>query len=96
MSKKDAVLLVSRALAFYLICWALDNVTYLPERLFAPSHHLSQSTVLPNQDYWSRYYFLTLGVNLLRVITLFVAAAWFWRCGPKVESFFSSQREVQE
>ncbi len=33
MSKREAVLIVSRAMAFYLFFWALDNLTYLPGRL---------------------------------------------------------------
>jgi hypothetical protein len=56
MSRKEIVLLVSRAFALLLISWAFVEVTYLPERLFALSHHLNQSSVSVANDYWSRYY----------------------------------------
>ena len=96
MSRKEIVLLVSRAFALLLISWAFVEVTYLPERLFALSHHLSQSSVLVANDYWSRYYSIITLFLVLRMLALFVAAALFWSCGPRVEALFSPQQENRE
>jgi hypothetical protein len=83
MSRKELVLLVSRAFALLLITWALVEVTYLPERVFALSHHLRQSSVLAtSRDYWSSYYLMLTGFNVVRMLALFFAAVLFWRCGP--------------
>jgi hypothetical protein len=96
MSRKEIVLLVSRAFALLLISWAFVEVTYLPERLFALSHHLSQSSVFVANDYWSRYYSIITLFLVLRMLALFVAAALFWSCGPRVEALFSPQQENRE
>ena len=77
MSRKDIVFVVSRAFALLLISWAFLEVTYLPERLFALSHHLSQSSVLVAHDYWSSYYLIITAFLVLRMLALFLAAAFF-------------------
>jgi hypothetical protein len=89
MTRKDLVLLVSRAFALLLITWALVEVTYLPERLFALSHHMSQSSVMASHDYWSSYYLIIAVFNVARMLALFLVAALFWRCGLRVEALFS-------
>jgi len=96
MSRKELVLLLSRAFALLLITWAFVELTYLPERLFALSHHLSQSSVLVTHDYWSSYYLIITGFLVLRMLAFFLAAALFWRCGPRVEALFSPKQENQE
>jgi hypothetical protein len=89
-------LLASRALALFLISWAFAEVTYLPERLFALSHHLNQSSVLVAHDYWSNYYLIITVFLLLPVLGFLLAAALFWRCGSRVEALFSRQQQNQE
>jgi len=96
MSRKELVLLVSRAFALLLITWALVEVTYLPDRLFALFHHLSQRSVLATRDYWSTYDLILTGSTAVRMLALFLAAAVFWRCGPRVEALFSPQQGNQE
>ena len=96
MSRKEIVLLVSRAFALLLISWAFVEVTYLPERLFALSHHLSQRSVLVVHDYWSSYYIIVTAFLVLRMLAFFLAAALFWKCGPRVGTLFSAQHGNQE
>ena len=96
MTRKEMALLVSRAFAVLLISWAFVEVTYLPERIFALSHHLSQSSVLVAHDYWSTYYIIVTAFLVLRMLALFLAASLFWRCGPRVEALFSPQHGNQE
>jgi hypothetical protein len=95
MSRKELEVLVCRAFALFLIAWAFDEVTYLPERLFALSHHLNQSSVLVAHDYWSSYYLIVTAFLVLRILAFFVAAALFWRCGPRVEALFSPPQQNQ-
>lgn len=96
MSTKEIISIVSRAFAVLLISWAFVEVTYLPERLFALSHRLSQNSVLLAHDYWSSYYLIVTVFLILRMLALLLAATAFWRCGPRVEALFSSRRGNQE
>ena len=88
--------IVSRAFALLLISWALVEITYLPERIFALFHHLSHSSVLATQDYWSRYYEIITISILLRTLAFFLAAVLFWRCGPRVQALFSPEQDNRE
>jgi hypothetical protein len=97
MSKKELVVLVSRAFALLLITWTFVEVTYIPERVFALSHHIRQTSVLATSlDYGTRYYLLLIGFNVVRTLALFFAALLFWKCGPRVEAIFAQQSGNQE
>jgi ABC-type sulfate transport system permease component len=96
MSRKETVLLVSRAFALFLIIWVFTEVTNLPHYLSSLFHYTSLRSVLATRDYWSSYY-LTLTVSsVVRMIAFLLAAALFWRCGPRVEALFSRQQDDQE
>jgi len=90
MTRKDAVTLASRAFSIYLLCWALDALSYLPERLFAFTHYASL-TGFASAAYSKNYYFVALALLFVRVVTLFAFANWFYQAGPKVESFFFAE-----
>ena len=91
MSKRDAVLIASRAFALYFFCWAADNVTYIPGRLHSLSYHRS---VLYSENYFHRADMISLVSLIVRVAVLLAAAVWFYRSGPRLQSFFiPSQRE---
>lgn len=96
MSRKELVFIVSRAFALLLITWALVEVSYLPERLFALTHHLSQGSVLERYDYWSSYYVVVTCFLMVRVLALLLAAGSFWRCGPWVQALFSPEQDNRE
>jgi hypothetical protein len=96
MYRKELLLLASRAFALLLTTWALVDVTYLPEHLFALSHHLNLRSALATHDYWSSYYWTITVFHLVRILGLFLAAALFWRCGPGVEALFSLPQDDQE
>jgi len=96
MSKKELVLLASRAFALLLIVWAASDVTYLPERLFEFLHYVTRRSVLQQHDYLSSYYLLATALIVLRIIALFVAAAAFWKCGPRIEALFTDQQGQHE
>lgn len=89
MSRKELVFIVSRTFALLLISWALVEVSYLPERLFALTHHISQGSVLVRYDYWFSYYLVVTSFLVARVVALLFAGGSFWRCGPRVQALFS-------
>ncbi len=91
MSKKEIVQLASRAFALLLITWLLLDATYMPEKLFALIHYLKQRSVLATQDYLSSLYLIETILLAVRLLALFLAAVWFWECGPRVEALFSPQ-----
>lgn len=95
MSRKELVLLVSRAFALFLITWAFAELTYLPDRLIELVHHINGRSVLAPPDYWSSYYSILAGSTLLRIIAFFFAATLFWKCGPRIEALFSRQDDDQ-
>ena len=88
MAKKDALLLVSRALALYLLCWAFSEVTYVPSLLFSLTHHMGEQSVLATADYLTDHDVLSLALLVFRLVTLFGVAAWFYTCGPSGQGYF--------
>lgn len=95
MSKKELVLLVSRAFAMLLITWAFVELTYLPDRLLGLVHHLNERSVLAPHDYWSNYYAILTALTVLRLLVFLIAAVLFWKCGPRVGTLFSSEQSNQ-
>jgi|HubBroStandDraft_4_1064222.scaffolds.fasta_scaffold1662098_1 hypothetical protein len=95
MSRREVVLLVSRALALLFISSALIEGTYLPERLFAFSHYVKQSSVVVGPNFSSNYYLVLTGCLVLRILAYSLAAALFWKCGARVEGLFSTPQESQ-
>jgi hypothetical protein len=96
MQRKELVLLASRAFALLLIMWALVECSYLPERLFALSRHISERSVMVSHDYWSRYYWIVTSFLALRIAALLFAAVFFWRGGPRVQAFFITEPDLLE
>jgi hypothetical protein len=90
MSKREIVLLVSRALALLFISSALIEATYLPERLFALSHYMKQGSVLLGANYSSSYYQILTAFLVLRILVYSLAAVFSWKCGPRVERLLAS------
>jgi hypothetical protein len=87
-SKKELVLIASRAIALYLVFWSLGNLGNIPALLFAISHHARQP-VSAGQDFLYNYYLVQLSSHAVVSIGLFLAAVWTYRCGPKIEAFLS-------
>src|ERR1700730_11537043 len=95
MSRRQLVLLVSRALALLFISSAFSEVTYLPELFFAFFHYFRQNSVLLGSNFTSNYYLIITAFLVLRILAYLLAAALLWRCGPRVEGLFSPPQESQ-
>jgi hypothetical protein len=96
MSRKELVLLASRTFALFLTSWALVEVTYLADHLFALFHYLIQRSAFATHDYLSIYYLITTASNTARMLAMFFAAVVFWKCGARVQALFSVQPDHQE
>jgi hypothetical protein len=96
MSKKELVLLMSRAFALLMIIGTFTDITYLPHNVFSLSHYINVRSVLAPRDYWTNYYLILTVCNVVRILVLFFTAVLFWRCGPWVEKLFSPQHNIQE
>jgi hypothetical protein len=82
VTKKEVVVIASRATALYLIFWALDNLSYVPIDAFSLSHY----SALP-QEYIYQYHLVLLSHHMVASVLFFVGAVWVYRCGPSVEKF---------
>ena len=94
MPRKEAVFLVSRALAVIWAIAALVEVCLLPQILFSAYRYLNlesvmDRSVLDASTYLAIYYGIILPLALIVRISLYlVAAVLFWRCGPMVARLF--------
>jgi hypothetical protein len=89
MSTKEAVTIVSRALAVYFLAWFLTDLTYLPSDLFSLWHHQGALGVATSTaQYWRDSELLSLSFRLFRMVVLFFVVQWFYRAGPAVQGYF--------
>jgi hypothetical protein len=85
MSRKEAVLLVSRALAIFQFVYALLEITYLPERLISLFGHASAAGASGMDDYFGSYNRVGVVFLLVRIGIQLVLTVVFWNCGPWIE-----------
>ncbi len=100
LTREQAVLIASRLFACYLLFWAASDITALPREILTISHELrgpssiGYSTLSAfKASYYARTFILNFLENLLRIALLLMAAGWFYRCGPKIYSFFTAGDE---
>ena len=93
MSRKALVQLASRALALNLVIWAVGGLAYIPSPFFSLLHHRAIEGRTAYQDYLYTSDFIAVMSRLVLSTGLFIAAVWFYRCGPKIETFLSPSEE---
>jgi hypothetical protein len=95
MSRKEVIVLVSRAFAACQLATALLEISYLPERLFSMHHHASLVSVISvsaADSYWRTYDQIDILSLIARILGLLTLTVVFWRCGSWVERVvFSDQ-----
>jgi hypothetical protein len=96
MSKREIVVLVSRALAIIQAITAVLDLAYLPEHLMVLSRHVNELNSLPMGSHLFDYDAsllredrIYLAFLTLRIGILCLAALLFWRCGPFIERMLS-------
>jgi hypothetical protein len=90
MSRKEAVLLVSRALAVIQLISALIELTELPDRFVSLHHYtdmIASGAATQGSYYFKSYDEIGIAFNFARIGCLMVFAFLFWNCGPWVEGF---------
>lgn len=100
IDRDQAILLASRVFAAFLLFWVVEDITELPRELFSVLHYLresSRSGMSLFQTLHSSYlfsdYMMYLLANILRIALWLLAAGWFYRCGPRIRSFFAAEIE---
>jgi hypothetical protein len=91
MSRKDGVLLASRALALILTMWALGELSYLPVHLYSFLHYIQDESILvtsPRTQYLRHYYLIDLGFLIIRIAGFALTARWLYRKGPEIDELF--------
>jgi hypothetical protein len=88
VTKKEMVVLASRATSLYLIFWALSALSYIPGEAFSLSHYAAQAPSA-GRDYLYKYELMLICHNGVMSIGFFIAAIWIYRCGPTIEAFLS-------
>jgi hypothetical protein len=99
MSRKDAVLLVSRALAIIQLVSAFIDITYLPTYIMDILRHSGHDSVLMTSHsdaLWLSYYRVGIALLVLRIAALLLLAVVFWNCGPWIERILLPKRETPD
>ena len=95
MSKRQIVVLVSRALALTQIVYGLFDATYLPERFVWLAYRLKSHSVFEPRTLTNEPEFYSLILTIVRLAITFGAAVLFWRCGQKVSNWLLPDGEAE-
>jgi hypothetical protein len=96
MSRREIVVLVSRAFALIQVVSALLYAAYLPMSFMSLIHHVREMNVVgpsPTGEFWKTYYQVEIMSLTIRVAGLLILAILFWHCGPWVERILSPKLE---
>jgi hypothetical protein len=100
INRDQAILLASRVFAAFLLFWVVEDITELPRQLFSVMHYLREFTQAGmgifqalHSSYLLGDYMMYLLANILRIALWLLAAGWFYRCGPRIRSFFATGTE---
>jgi hypothetical protein len=94
ISRKDAVVLASRTLATLLMVWALNDVSFLPERVHSLLHYLSHEPASPAAvEYGRHYYLIQIGFLITRIVGYSLMAMWLYKGGTDIEELLLPEPE---
>jgi hypothetical protein len=100
IDRDQAIHLASRLFAAFLLFWVVDDIIELPRELFSVTHYLHDSMQMGvgifevlRGSYLVGVYMLYLLANILRIALWLLAAGWFYRCGPRIRSFFAARAD---
>jgi hypothetical protein len=91
MSRRDAVVLVSRAVAVLLSVSALAEVSLLPSYLDSFLHYAEMASASSYRQYWHHHDLLALGFLITRIVGYSLMSMWLFRCGPDIEELLLPQ-----
>ena len=89
LSKKDAIVIASRALTLYFLAWVVADLCYLPTDISSVLYfaklaaHSGQSYDL----FLRGEHIRLLCIHVIRIAIALLAAGWAYRCGPGAARF---------
>jgi hypothetical protein len=95
MSKREIVVLVSRALALTQAVYGIVGATYVPEEVIFLTQRLKSHSVLVPVSLASEPQFYSLIFYILRLVIITAAAVLFWKCGPRVSNWLLPELEPE-
>ena len=87
--------LASRLFAAFLLFWAATYITYLPNEILNLENNARNAAIAGSTSWLTaasdslRYMVLSISATVLRIALCLLAAGWFYRCGPRIQRFFS-------
>lgn len=91
MDRKEAVVLVSRALACIAGIYALTDASYLPMRLLSLRHYLQLYPT--GQSYLVSLYRIDIASIFGRTGFFLFLTFIFWNCGPRIARFLLPEQK---
>ena len=93
MSRREIVLLVSRAIAvFQGIAALMETFIYLPQEMFLLTQRFMLHETYPGAHTGlSQFEWIGLIFGLLRLGILVLLTVLFWKCGPMIERLLSPE-----
>jgi hypothetical protein len=97
VTNDQVIRVATRALAVYLVIWAISDVIELPRAVTTMLHYLQEAQYRRNGMpanidvsvlYYLRYSIIGLAAIILRIAVWLIAALWLCRCGPWLQRFF--------
>lgn len=101
VTQLQLICIASRLFAAYLLFWVVVDIIALPREVLSLTHELHNAAIAGSAwsafaaSHYVRYYILELLSNLLCIALWLMAAGWFYRCGPRIQRFFSGEDETQ-
>jgi len=96
MTNESAVVLAGRILGIYFLFWGLFDLTYLPDQLYALSHHLAYQSVLSADHYYRNLNLMQILLIFARVAALFALSMAFFRNGPRTQRLLAGALSTPE
>lgn len=93
MSRKDAVLIVSRGLAVLFTVSALVELSYLPQHLHSYLHYTYEAGSSIQALYLRHSYLIELGFLITRIVGFFLMGAWLRRGGSDIQEMLLPEPE---
>ena len=93
VTQLQIIRIASRLFAAYLLFWVVDDLIVIPREILTVVHEVGLGTLSSafTATYYSRATVLDLSANFLRIALWLIGAGWFYRCGPRIQRFFSPE-----
>ncbi len=89
MSRKDAAVLASRALALLMAVWALSDASSLPGSALSFLHYSSEEPwSSAAAQYWRHLHLVSLCFLVTRIVGFSFLSRWLYKGGSDVERLF--------